>query len=178
MIMKKFNLIGRIFGLTFFAVFAISAAFGDFVHAKTISKSKKAIASKLVKKPDAINAANFLNQGVWRGENCEPESNFQKFSLNSNSPSFVEVGYGIVGEGEKLEIVKFASQNDILEIQTKVCAPIGCNQTFEQYKIINSNRLFELTFEGHLPDQPPNIVVQNGRDKQGNLGRFFTRCNK
>lgn len=134
-------------------------------------KPKKAINSQQ-------QAIDFLAKGVWRGEDCSTESNFQKFSFKNkqNPPNRVEVGFGELGSGEPLEIIKYDLKNQIIEVQTRVCAPVGCNQTFEQYKILGPDKMFEWTFEGHLPDQPPNIVVRNGIDKEGNSGRTFRRC--
>jgi hypothetical protein len=134
-------------------------------------KSKKTINSQQ-------QAIDFLSKGVWRGEDCNLESNFQKFRFKNvqSQLNSVEVGFGELGSGEPLEIIKYDLKNQIIEVQTRVCAPVGCNQTFEQYKIIGPDKMFEWTFEGHLPDQPPNIVVRNGIDKEGNSGRTFKRC--
>ena len=145
--------------------------FGAINVSAAPSKQKKIISS-------TQQAINFLSSGVWRGENCDPQSNFQKFSFmnKQNPPNRVEVGFGELGSGEPLEIIKYDLKNQIIEVQTRVCAPVGCNQTFEQYKILGPDKMFEWTFEGHLPDQPPNIVVRNGVDKEGNSGRIFKRC--
>ncbi len=152
-------------------LFIAPILFGAIDTKAAPNKQKKSINSQQ-------QAIDFLSKGVWRGEDCNPESNFQKFSFKNkqNPPNRVEVGFGELGSGEPLEIIKYDLKNQIIEVQTRVCAPVGCNQTFEQYKIIGPDKMFEWTFEGHLPDQPPNIVVRNGIDKEGNSGRYFKRC--
>lgn len=123
----------------------------------------------------AMNPAHvYLGNGVWRPSECSKTENFQAFFFRA--PAKVEVGSGRIGDGEKLEILSTARNANIVEVRTRVCAPIGCNQTFEQYKIISQNQMQEWRFEGLLPNEAPNIVVENGVASDGTAGRIFNRC--
>lgn len=156
--------------LIIIALFVSIFAFEQNAFSKSYEKQKT------VKMPN-IKVQKFLDKGVWRINNCQENGNFQAFSFKNNKP-LVEVGYGIIGEGEKLDILNAQLKGNLLLIETQVCAPIGCNHTFEQYKIISKDKMSEWVFEGHLDNEPPNIVVKDGFDNNGNLGRVFIRCNK
>lgn len=148
----------------------MGASFKSFALAESFKKI-------LIKKLPPIKVQSFLSNGVWRINECSETGNFQAFSFKNKTP-LVEVGYGQIGDGEKLDIINASIKNNILQIETQVCAPIGCNHTFEQYKILNKNKIMEWVFEGHLDNEPPNIVVKNGIDKEGNKGRILVRCTK
>lgn len=152
-----------------FAVLIFTFGFAQIAISKSFSKQKT------VKMPNQ-KVQKFLSHGVWRTSDCN-QNNFQFFSFTNNKP-LVEVGYGKKGEGEKLDILNAQINKNILLIQTQVCAPIGCNHTFEEYKILSNDKITEWTFEGHLDEEPPNIVVKNGFDNNGNVGRTLVRCPK
>lgn len=116
----------------------------------------------------------FLGTGVWRAGTCGREGNFQAFRFGPLPQ--VEVGLGQPGSGELLEMIAASRRADMVEVRTRVCAPVGCNQTYELYRVLGPDRLQEWRFEGRLPDRPPNIVVADGRASDGSAGRIFTRC--
>jgi hypothetical protein len=127
--------------------------------------------------PDAA-TRTFLERGVWRAGACGSARNFQTFRF---APALqVEVGSGAPGSGEVLEMIAAGRHRiagaDLVEVQTRVCAPVGCNQTFELYRVLDADRIQEWRFEGRLPDLPPNVVVVDGRASDGTAGRVFTRC--
>lgn len=126
-------------------------------------------------KPQKISANKFLGNGVWRVDNCEEKDFFQAFNLSDKSPS-VEVGAGVIGEGETLKVLSTSVVNGMIEVRTTVCAPIGCNKTWEQYKILGNDKMQEWNFEGHLPNQEPNVVVKEGVAFDGSQGRIFKKC--
>jgi hypothetical protein len=134
-------------------------------------KSKRATAVSLPSSPQA-----WLGATVWRAGPCETTLNFQTFSF-TNQPK-VEVGSGKPGDGEKLELLRVATiEPALIQIETRVCAPVGCNQTIERYKIINANQMQEWHFEGRLPDHVPYVIVANGAALDGSgAGRIFNRC--
>jgi hypothetical protein len=119
-------------------------------------------------------AHTYLSTSVWRASECTKHENFQAFFFVN--PAKVEVGSGTIGDGERLEILSAARNGNILEIRTRVCAPVGCNQTLEQYKIISQNQMQEWRFEGLLPNEAPNVVVLDGVASDGTAGRVFNRC--
>lgn len=118
----------------------------------------------------------WLGSSVWRPGPCETTQNFQAFSFMA-SPT-IEVGSGKLGNGERFELLRVGKgQGGLIEIESRVCAPIGCNQTLERYKILNANQMQEWHFEGRLPHHTPHILVSEGtaRDESG-PGRVFNRC--
>lgn len=121
-------------------------------------------------------AQAWLGQSVWRATTCDKKENFQTFSF-SQAPQ-VEVGSGKMGDGEKLELLRVGTSTDgLIEIETRVCAPVGCNQTVERYKKIGPNQMQEWHFEGRLPEHQPYVLVRDGQAVDGSgPGRLFNRC--
>jgi len=121
-------------------------------------------------------AQAWLGQSVWRATTCDKKENFQTFSFTA-SPQ-VEVGSGIKGDGEKLELLRVGTSPDgLIEIETRVCAPVGCNQTVERYKKTGANQMQEWHFEGRLPEHQPYVLVRDGEAVDGSgPGRLFNRC--
>lgn len=138
------------------------------------AKAKVVNAKKAKSKAVSNPAHSYLSNSVWRTSDCGQYHGFQTF--NFTAPQKVEVGNGRIGDGERLDIVYSNQSGNIIEIKTKVCAPVGCNQTLEEYKILNPNQIQEWRFEGHLPNEAPNIVVANGVATDGSAGRIFNRC--
>jgi hypothetical protein len=118
----------------------------------------------------------WLGSSVWRAGPCDSAQNFQTFSFSA-APK-VEVGSGKPGEGERLELLRVSSvENGLIQVETRVCAPVGCNQTVERYKKIDANQMQEWHFEGRLPDHVPYVIVANGAALDGSgPGRVFNRC--
>lgn len=129
---------------------------------------------------EASTAANpaqaWLGQSVWRATTCDRKENFQTFSFNPTPQ--VEVGSGKKGDGEKLELLRVGtSAEGLIEVETRVCAPVGCNQTVERYKKIGPNQMQEWHFEGRLPEHQPYVLVRDGQAVDGSgPGRLFNRC--
>jgi hypothetical protein len=121
-------------------------------------------------------AQAWLGQSVWRATSCDKKENFQTFSFSPASQ--VEVGSGKKGDGEKLELLRVGTSADgLIEIETRVCAPVGCNQTVERYKKIGPNQMQEWHFEGRLPEHQPYVLVRDGQAVDGSgPGRLFNRC--
>jgi hypothetical protein len=121
-------------------------------------------------------AQAWLGQSVWRATTCDKKENFQTFSFTP-SPQ-VEVGSGKKGDGEKLELLRVGTSPDgLIEIETRVCAPVGCNQTVERYKKTGPNQMQEWHFEGRLPELQPYVLVRDGQAVDGSgPGRIFNRC--
>ena len=121
-------------------------------------------------------AQAWLGQSVWRATTCDKKENFQTFSFTP-SPQ-VEVGSGKKGDGEKLELLHVGTSPDgLIEIETRVCAPVGCNQTVERYKKTGPNQMQEWHFEGRLPELQPYVLVRDGQAVDGSgPGRIFNRC--
>ncbi len=121
-------------------------------------------------------AQAWLGQSVWRASSCDQKENFQTFSFTA-SPQ-VEVGSGKKGDGEKLELLHVGtSAEGLIEIETRVCAPVGCNQTVERYKKTGPNQMQEWHFEGRLPEHQPYVLVRDGQSVDGSgPGRLFNRC--
>ena len=121
-------------------------------------------------------AGSWLGQSVWRATTCDKKENFQTFSFTP-SPQ-VEVGSGKKGDGEKLELLRVGTSPDgLIEIETRVCAPVGCNQTVERYKKTGPNQMQEWHFEGRLPELQPYVLVRDGQAVDGSgPGRIFNRC--
>ncbi|MFY7760551.1 hypothetical protein [Aquidulcibacter sp.] len=124
----------------------------------------------------ANSAQAWLGQTVWRATTCDKKENFQTFSF-SPTPQ-VEVGSGKKGDGEKLELLRVGTSTDgLIEIETRVCAPVGCNQTVERYKKTGPNQMQEWHFEGRLPEHQPYVLVRDGQAVDGSgPGRLFNRC--
>jgi hypothetical protein len=118
----------------------------------------------------------WLGSSVWRVGPCETAQNFQAFTFSA-APK-VEVGSGKLGEGEQLDLLVVASDPDgLIQIETRVCAPVGCNRTIERYKKLGPNQIQEWHFEGRLPNITPYIIVANGAAVDGSgPGRVFNRC--
>jgi hypothetical protein len=122
-------------------------------------------------------ARAFLGAAVWRAGACDPSGNFQSFVFSPAAS--VEVGSGAPGQGERLELLRAARGGSQIEVETRVCAPVGCNRTVERYKVLDPNRIQEWHFEGRLPDQPPYVLVANGIATDGSgPGRVFHRCTR
>jgi hypothetical protein len=121
-------------------------------------------------------AQAWLGQSVWRATSCDQKENFQTFSIRPTPQ--VEVGSGKKGDGEKLELLRVGTSRDgLIEIETRVCAPVGCNQTVERYKKIGPNQMQEWHFEGRLPELQPYVLVRDGQAVDGSgPGRMFNRC--
>lgn len=164
-----------LFGLALLGLmaFVIGYSINSFASSRPNPKTKA------LTKTTPSTAQTFLQNGVWRVGECGKGENFQAFSFNNRGVPVnrVEVGSGALGDGERLEILRTNLANNIVEVQTRVCAPVGCNRTFEQYKIISNNQIQEWRFEGLLPNEPPNVVVANGVASDGTTGRIFNRCN-
>jgi hypothetical protein len=118
----------------------------------------------------------WLGTSVWRAGPCESAQNFQAFRFSSQPK--VEVGSGKLGEGESLELLRISNNPDgLIQIETRVCAPVGCNQTIERYKKLGPDQMQEWHFEGRLPDRVPYVIVQDGAALDGSgPGRVFNRC--
>jgi hypothetical protein len=126
--------------------------------------------------PPANPAQAWLGQSVWRATSCDKKENFQTFSFTATPQ--VEVGSGKKGDGEKLELLRVGTSPDgMIEIETRVCAPVGCNQTVERYKKTSPNQMQEWHFEGRLPELQPYVLVRDGQAVDGSgPGRVFNRC--
>jgi hypothetical protein len=116
----------------------------------------------------------FLGQGVWRPGACTGQGNFQAFVFTPARS--VEVGAGHRGDGETLEMLSAQLRPGFVDVSTRVCAPVGCNQTVETYKVIDQDRIQEWRFEGRLPNREPYVLVADGRASDGSEGRVFRRC--
>jgi hypothetical protein len=118
----------------------------------------------------------WLSNSVWRAGPCDSAQNFQSFSFTSEPK--VEVGSGKLGDGERLQLLRVSTDpTGLIQIETRVCAPVGCNQTIERYKKLGPNQMQEWHFEGRLPDHVPYVIVQDGAALDGSgPGRVFNRC--
>lgn len=153
---------------------------GVFVIAFISMASNTSYAATKSKKPPVYTAkaASFLKNSAWRTTECGEDGNFQAFIFNQQKPQ-VEVGYGANGEGERLEMLNADVKGEFVEIETRVCAPVGCNHTYEKYKILGPNQIQEWSFIGQLPDNPPLVMVKDGIATNDNSkGRVFNRCEK
>lgn len=141
-------------------------------------KLKKQVSRTRVKTALPIPAAPqaWLGTSIWRAGPCDSAQNFQAFSF-SDAPK-VEVGSGKPGEGERLELLRISTDpTGLIQVETRVCAPVGCNQTVERYKKITDNQMQEWHFEGRLPGITPYVIVANGAAIDGSgPGRVFNRC--
>ena len=126
--------------------------------------------------PANISPQAWLGDSIWRAGPCQSAQNFQTFRF-TNAPK-VEVGSGKPGDGEQLELLHINMvAGGLIQIETRVCAPVGCNQTMERYKKLNADQMQEWHFEGRLPDRAPYVIVANGLAVDGSgPGRIFTRC--
>jgi hypothetical protein len=119
---------------------------------------------------------SWLGSSVWRPGPCDTTENFQTFNFTA-APT-VEVGSGKRGDGERLELLHIGMHHvGFIQIESRVCAPIGCNQTLERYKILGANQMQEWHFEGRLPGHAPYVLVSEGAARDGSgPGRVFDRC--
>ena len=119
---------------------------------------------------------SWLGNSVWRTGPCNEFQNFQTFTFSGQQK--VEVGNGKPGDGERLELLRISTDAaGLIQIETRVCAPVGCNQTVERYKKLGPNQIQEWHFEGRLPDHVPYVIVANGAASDGSgPGRVFNRC--
>ncbi len=124
----------------------------------------------------ATSPQNWLGSSIWRTGPCDVAQNFQTFSFTP-SPK-VEVGSGKPGDGERLELLRVTTDaQGLIQVETRVCAPVGCNQTIERYKKLGPNQMQEWHFEGRLPNLAPYVIVANGAALDGSgPGRVFNRC--
>lgn len=171
---------GETLTLAALGVLAFSAGLGLKAFADTpagLRGTAEAQAAAAAPAPEGATAAqSFLAGGVWRPGPCEHTSNFQAFAF-APAGNAVEVGAGRPGEGERLELLRVARSGAMVEVETRVCAPVGCNQTFEQYRVLDADRIQEWRFEGRLPQQPPYVLVAEGAATDGSgPGRIFNRC--
>jgi hypothetical protein len=118
----------------------------------------------------------WLGSSVWRAGPCDTAQNFQSFSFTAEPK--VEVGSGKPGEGERLQLLRISTDaTGLIQVETRVCAPVGCNQTVERYKKLGPDQMQEWHFEGRLPDHVPYVIVQDGAALDGSgPGRVFNRC--
>jgi hypothetical protein len=124
-------------------------------------------------------ASTFLGGAVWReasggSGSCNGGTSFQRFSFEPKAT--VEVGQGAPGAGETLELHAARLKDGMVELESGACGPTGCNRTFEQYKVLDRNRIQEWRFEGRLPGEEPLVLVDKGRASDGAPGRVFARC--
>ena len=153
----------------------VATLIGTLAEAK--SKKPKSLRGGTSVVATPVNPAQkWLGQSVWRATTCDTKENFQTFSF-SPAPQ-VEVGSGERGDGEKLELLRAGTSADgLIEIETRVCAPVGCNQTVERYKKTGPNQMQEWHFEGRLPEHQPYVLVRDGQAVDGSgPGRLFNRC--
>ena len=127
-------------------------------------------------KQNTTTSQAWLGASVWRVGSCTSFQNFQTFSF-TREPK-VEVGNGKPGDGERLELLRASTDpTGLIQIETRVCAPVGCNQTMERYKKLGADQMQEWHFEGRLPDHVPYVIVANGAAVDGSgPGRVFNRC--
>lgn len=157
------------------AVVAIAALLSTVAEAKP--KKPTGLRGGTAANPTPTNPAQaWLGQSVWRATSCDKKENFQTFSYIPTLQ--VEVGSGKKGDGERLELLRMGiSPEGLIEIETRVCAPVGCNQTVERYKKIGPNQMQEWHFEGRLPEHQPYVLVRDGQAVDGSgPGRLFNRC--
>lgn len=159
----------------FLTVALVATLIGTPAEAKS-KKPKSLLGGTSVVATPVNPAQAWLGQSVWRATSCDQKENFQTFSV-SPSPQ-VEVGSGKKGDGEKLELLRVGTSPDgLIEIETRVCAPVGCNQTVERYKKTGPNQMQEWHFEGRLPELQPYVLVRDGQAVDGSgPGRLFNRC--
>lgn len=153
----------------------VATLIGTLAEAK--SKKPKGLQGGAAALATPLNPAQtWLGQSVWRATTCDKKENFQTFSFNPTPQ--VEVGSGSKGDGEKLEVLRVGtSPEGLIEIETRVCAPVGCNQTVERYKETGPNQMQEWHFEGRLLEHQPYVLVRDGQAVDGSgPGRLFNRC--
>ncbi|NJR20369.1 MAG: hypothetical protein HC777_02070 [Hyphomonadaceae bacterium] len=140
-----------------------------------VPQTKSAAKSK--RSSSAASPQAWLGNSIWRAGPCESAQNFQTFAFSA-SASKVEVGSGKRGDGEELELLRIGEiAGGLIQIETRVCAPVGCNQTIERYKKLDANTMQEWHFEGRLPNIEPYVIVANGAALDGSgPGRVFHRC--
>jgi hypothetical protein len=137
----------------------------------SIAKAKAKVQPAMPNTPQA-----WLGASIWRAGPCDTAQNFQAFSF-TGAPK-VEVGSGKPGDGERLELLRILTDpTGLIQVETRVCAPVGCNQTIERYKKLSDNQMQEWHFEGRLPNVTPYVIVANGAAVDGSgPGRVFNRC--
>jgi hypothetical protein len=145
----------------------------------SVPPTKKARSSRSTPKAKAVapdTPQAWLGTSIWRAGPCASAQNFQAFSFTA-APK-VEVGSGKPGEGERLELLRISTDpSGLIQIETRVCAPVGCNQTIERYKKLGPDQMQEWHFEGRLPNITPYVIVANGAAVDGSgPGRVFNRC--
>lgn len=153
--------------------FLIIASFLILYNTKALAENPDFFKVTIKSQKGVNEAKKYLGNDVWRADSCKGD-NFQHFQFN-NSPN-VEVGNGKLGDGEKVKLLRAEKINNLIEVETSVCAPIGCNKTFEQYKILDKNKVLEWHFEGRLPNEGGHVLVDNGHDNFKNPARTFYRC--
>ena len=162
--------------ITCVGVVGLWAGLALSAHAVTADglRGRQAPAAKA--QPVLNTAQAWLGTSVWRASACDRQENFQTFRFQA--PAKVEVGAGRPGEGERLELLRVETVADgLIQVETRVCAPVGCNQTVERYKKLDQNRFQEWHFEGRLPDHQPYVLVRDGQALDGSgPGRIFNRC--
>jgi hypothetical protein len=139
-------------------------------------KSRPSRAMPVAKTVAANTPQAWLGASIWRAGPCASAQNFQAFSFTAEPK--VEVGSGKPGEGERLELLRISTDDaGLIQIETRVCAPVGCNQTIERYKKLGPDQMQEWHFEGRLPNITPYVIVANGAAVDGSgPGRVFNRC--
>jgi hypothetical protein len=139
-------------------------------------KAKSNRAEPRMQAGSAATPQAWLGASVWRAGPCNVQQNFQAFSFTPEPK--VEVGSGKPGDGERLQLLRVSTDpTGLIQVETRVCAPVGCNQTIERYKKLNANQMQEWHFEGRLPDHVPYVIVANGAAVDGSgPGRVFNRC--
>ena len=168
-ILSQAGLIGAATALVFMAM-------AD--HADAKPREAKALRGKaaVTSTDPGEQAQAWLGRAVWRAGACDRQENFQTFRFGDNPQ--VEVGSGRPGDGEALQVLRVGLSTDgLIEVETRVCAPVGCNQTVERYRRIGANQMQEWHFEGRLPDHVPYVLVRDGQAVDGSgPGRLFNRC--
>lgn len=146
------------------------------VPAPPAAKAKSSRALPKVAAGNTQTPQAWLGASVWRAGPCDVQQNFQAFSFTAEPK--VEVGSGKQGDGERLQLLAVSTDpQGLIQVETRVCAPVGCNQTIERYKKLNANQMQEWHFEGRLPDHVPYVIVANGAALDGSgPGRVFNRC--
>lgn len=141
------------------------------------AQGKQTRTTKTQRKSTLSAPETWLGSSVWRAGPCDTAQNFQTFAFTPTA-SKVEVGSGRRGDGEQLELLRIADlAGGLIQIETRVCAPVGCNQTIERYKKLDANTMQEWHFEGRLPNITPYVIVANGAAVDGSgPGRVFNRC--
>lgn len=144
--------------------------------ASPLRKSRPARVAPTSKETAPTTPQAWLGASIWRAGPCASAENFQTFSFTATPK--VEVGSGKPGQGERLELLGISTDpTGLIQVETRVCAPVGCNQTIERYKKLGPDQMQEWHFEGRLPGITPYVIVANGAALDGSgPGRVFNRC--